>query len=69
MTSAAGKAVGPLRVENNPGVDKPTRVALAEIQNNDDLKTIPVVVLTTSRTDADIMASGNLYTNRYLRGE
>jgi CheY-like chemotaxis protein len=39
---------------------------LAEIKADPDLKTIPVVVLTTSRAHDDILRSYQLHTNAYL---
>jgi chemotaxis family two-component system response regulator Rcp1 len=42
------------------------REVLARIKQDDDLKTIPTVVLTTSEADADIMKSYQLHANCYL---
>ena len=45
---------------------KDGREVLEEIKNDDDLKNIPVVVLTTSKADADILKSYNLHANAYV---
>ena len=42
------------------------REVLAEIKNAPDLKTIPVVVLTTSSAEADILKSYKLHANCYI---
>jgi two-component system response regulator len=42
------------------------REVLAEIKSDDELKTIPVVVLTTSRSEEDILKSYNLHANCYV---
>lgn len=42
------------------------REVLAEIKVDPDLKRIPVVVLTTSNAEADIIKSYNLHVNCYL---
>jgi two-component system, chemotaxis family, response regulator Rcp1 len=39
---------------------------LAEIKSDDDLKCIPVVILTTSKTEEDILRSYNLHVNCYI---
>ena len=39
---------------------------LAEIKADRDLKTIPVVVLTTSQAPEDVLRSYQLHTNAYL---
>ncbi len=49
---------------NMPRMDG--REALAEIKNNPDLRHIPVVVLTTSRADEDILRSYDLGVNSYI---
>jgi chemotaxis family two-component system response regulator Rcp1 len=43
------------------------REVLAQIKADDDLRTIPVVILTTSEADADILQSYELNANAYLR--
>ena len=43
------------------------REVLAHIKSDDDLKTIPTVILTTSEMDADVMKSYQLHANAYLR--
>jgi CheY-like chemotaxis protein len=45
---------------------KDGREVLAEIKAAPDLKRIPVVVLTTSRAEEDVLRSYNLYANCYL---
>ena len=42
------------------------REVLAEIKTDPELKRIPVVVLTTSNAEADIMKSYNLHVNCYI---
>lgn len=42
------------------------REVLAHIKEDDDLKTIPTVILTTSDADADILTSYQLRANCYL---
>ncbi|MBX3081983.1 MAG: response regulator [Anaerolineae bacterium] len=39
---------------------------LAEIKDDDDLKNIPVVILTTSESEEDILRSYNLHANCYV---
>jgi chemotaxis family two-component system response regulator Rcp1 len=45
---------------------KDGREVLAEIKEDEDLKVIPVVVLTTSRAEEDIMKSYKLHANCYI---
>lgn len=45
---------------------KDGREVLAEIKADDDLKRIPVVVLTTSKAEEDILRSYSLHANCYL---
>jgi chemotaxis family two-component system response regulator Rcp1 len=45
---------------------KDGREVLEEIKKNDNLKTIPVVILTTSASDADILRSYMLHANCYI---
>ncbi len=45
---------------------KDGREVLAEIKQDEDLKRIPVVVLTTSRAEEDIVRSYNLHANAYV---
>jgi two-component system, chemotaxis family, response regulator Rcp1 len=45
---------------------KDGREVLAEIKADPDLQSIPVVVLTTSRAEQDIMRSYNLHANCYV---
>jgi len=45
---------------------KDGREVLAEIKNDDSLRSIPVVVLTTSSAEADILKSYNLHANCYI---
>lgn len=45
---------------------KDGREVLEEIKNDDDLRRIPVVVLTTSEDDNDILATYNLHANCYI---
>jgi chemotaxis family two-component system response regulator Rcp1 len=42
------------------------REVLAEIKRDDDLKRIPVVILTTSRADEDVLRSYDLHANCYI---
>lgn len=42
------------------------REVLAEIKQDDELKHIPVVILTTSKADEDVIKSYNLYANCYI---
>jgi len=39
---------------------------LAEIKNDDQLKTIPVVVLTTSRAEDDVLKAYSMHANCYI---
>lgn len=45
---------------------KDGREVLAEIKEDDDLKTIPVVVLTTSRAEQDVLRAYRLHANCYI---
>ena len=45
---------------------KDGRQVLAEIKNDDSLKNIPVVVLTTSKAEEDIIKTYNLHANCYV---
>lgn len=45
---------------------KDGREVLAEVKNDDDLKCIPVVVLTTSKAEEDILRSYDLHANCYV---
>lgn len=45
---------------------KDGREVLAEIKNDPDLKRIPVVILTTSRAEQDILKAYNLHANCYI---
>ena len=45
---------------------KDGREVLAEIKKDDDLKKIPVVILTTSQADEDIIKTYNLHANCYV---
>lgn len=45
---------------------KDGRAVLAEIKADDRLKTIPVVVLTTSQTEVDILQAYGLHANCYI---
>lgn len=45
---------------------KDGREVLAEIKADQDLKRIPVVVLTTSQDEADVLKSYNLHANCYI---
>jgi CheY-like chemotaxis protein len=49
---------------NMPRMDG--RKALAVIKNDDSLKDIPIVILTTSESDTDIVNSYQLHANSYL---
>ena len=45
---------------------KDGREVLAEIKQDDELKTIPVVVLTTSSAEQDVLRSYDLHANCYI---
>ncbi len=45
---------------------KDGREVLAEVKSDPSLKIIPVVILTTSRSDRDILESYNLHANCYI---
>jgi CheY-like chemotaxis protein len=45
---------------------KDGREVLAEIKADEDLKAIPVVVLTTSRAEQDVLRAYNLHANCYI---
>lgn len=45
---------------------KDGREVLAEIKNNDNLKRIPVVILTISKAEEDILKTYNLHANCYV---
>ncbi len=45
---------------------KDGREVLAEIKNDNNLKRIPVVILTSSEAEQDIVKSYNLYANCYI---
>ena len=45
---------------------KDGREVLAEIKNDESLKRIPVVVLTTSKSEADVMRAYGLHANCYI---
>lgn len=45
---------------------KDGREVLEEIKNDEDLKNIPVVVLTTSKAEVDVLKSYNLHANAYV---
>jgi two-component system, chemotaxis family, response regulator Rcp1 len=45
---------------------KDGREVLAEVKNNPQLKQIPVVVLTTSRSEQDILQAYDLHANCYI---
>jgi two-component system, chemotaxis family, response regulator Rcp1 len=49
---------------NLPGKDG--REVLKEIKSDEELKKIPVVILTTSQADTDIMRAYGLYANAYM---
>lgn len=42
------------------------RELLAEIKDDDDLKRIPVVILTTSKAEEDVVKTYNLHANCYI---
>jgi len=46
---------------------KDGREVLQEIKNDDVLKTIPVVIMTTSREEQDVMTSYSSHANCYIR--
>lgn len=45
---------------------KDGRELLMDIKNSDDLKSIPVVILTSSKAEEDILKSYQLYANCYI---
>jgi two-component system, chemotaxis family, response regulator Rcp1 len=45
---------------------KDGREVLAEIKTDEDLKRIPVVILTTSKDEADVLKTYNLHANCYI---
>jgi DNA-binding response OmpR family regulator len=45
---------------------KDGRQVLAEIKSDNDFKRIPVVILTTSRAEEDVLKSYNLHANCYI---
>ncbi|MCJ7652318.1 MAG: response regulator [Actinobacteria bacterium] len=45
---------------------KDGREVLAEIKTDEDLKSIPVIILTTSKSDEDIVRTYNLHANCYI---
>ena len=45
---------------------KDGREVLAEVKSDDDLKRIPVVIITTSRAEEDILKTYNLHANCYI---
>lgn len=45
---------------------KDGREVLAEVKSDENLKRIPVVILTTSEAEEDILKSYNLYANAYI---
>jgi two-component system, chemotaxis family, response regulator Rcp1 len=45
---------------------KDGREVLSEIKNDDDLKRIPVVILTTSKAEEDVVRSYQLHANCYV---
>ena len=45
---------------------KDGREVLAEIKSDDELKRIPVVIITTSQAEEDILRSYNLHANCYI---
>jgi len=45
---------------------KDGREVLAEIKGDDDLRAIPVVILTTSQAEEDVLRSYNLHANAYV---
>ncbi|OKI61258.1 response regulator [Micromonospora sp. CB01531] len=49
---------------NMPRMDG--RQVLGEVKRDDDLRTIPIVVLTTSNADTDILGSYTLQANAYV---
>lgn len=45
---------------------KDGREVLSEIKNDDDLKEIPVIILTTSKSDEDVLKTYRLHANCYI---
>ncbi len=46
---------------------KDGREVLEEIKNDPDLRRIPIVILTTSKTEADVLKSYDLHVNCYIQ--
>jgi CheY-like chemotaxis protein len=49
---------------NLPGMDG--HEVLAEVKSDEDLKTIPVIMLTTSEAEEDVLRSYHLHANAYI---
>jgi chemotaxis family two-component system response regulator Rcp1 len=72
----AKEALKESKLLNNPRPDliildlnlpkKDGREVLAEIKNDEDLKRIPVVILTISKAEEDILRTYNLHANCYV---
>ena len=75
----AGDGVEALELLRNPETDRPDlvlldlnlprkdgREVLAEIKEDDDLKLIPVLILTTSQAERDILDTYGLHANGYI---
>ena len=45
---------------------KSGREVLAEVKSDEDLKSIPIVVLTTSKAEEDVLKSYNMHANCYI---
>ncbi len=64
MTVERNGPIDILLVEDNPGDERLTREALKE--GKEELKRIPVVILTTSKAEEDVMRTYNLHANCYV---
>ena len=55
-----------LLIEDNPGDARLIELMLSEIKGDDALRSIPVVILTTSKAEEDVLRSYDLHANCYV---